>query len=852
MPSTLHVVSHTHWDREWYLPFEAFRLRLVDLIDHLLEILDSDPTFHHFSLDAQTIVLEDYLAIRPEARDRLARHIEQGRIAVGPWYQLNDEFLVSGEATVRSLLLGHRIAKAFGGCMKVGYLPDQFGNISQMPQILRGFGIDNAIMGRGRQLAGDRKMEFWWESPDGSRVLSSLMAYWYNNAQYIPTDKDDAVAFFEHLRDIMRNRSAASHLLLMNGVDHLEAEPWVGSVIAEVGPVLHERSGDQLVHSSLTAYVDALRTEVQERSLELETVVGELREDRGGACLAGTLSTRVYLKQVNDEAQTEVERYAEPLSAFAWIHGSPYPAGQLRYAWKLLMQNHPHDSICGCSVDDVHDEMMTRFRCVRQVASAVVGRATDHLTGRDRTTGAVALPCELYVFNPLNWERTDPVRVVLELPLGPPSRGSAQRSADAVIRGLRITDPDGEEVPYEVTANETVITMVTNPLELPLEQWVQRIAVQFVATKVPACGYAIYRVEPADGWYTQDAAWVREEDSVAAPDLEDGGDAGDEYLYRPPLKDVTVRLSLACEPDWGLQASAVRRTRIVRSRLLLPERSDASQRSENLVECPVRLEITNWRDLERVELRLEMDNRATDHRLRSVFWVGGGSKVVAGGQFDAIVRPARPEHVAEGASPFYPMSLWVDTVERRSGKGLTVIAPGIHEFEAYTDATGAICEIALTLLRCVGQLSGRGDGPGVSTPGAQCLGKQAFSMAVWEHEHDWQEDEVWKQAHQFAVPLLAVQAPASVAKPRRASYLQVTPASLIVSAVKKAEDRDGLIVRFYNTTEALVETGQVSVPPAQRWRRVNLNEDVLEGWHEGDTAQLRVRPKEIVTLEFGL
>ncbi len=190
---TLHVVSHTHWDREWYLPFQQFRLRLVDLIDRLLHLMDSDPDFRYFNLDAQTIVLEDYLQIKPENRERLENYIHEGRITVGPWYELNDEFLTSGEATVRSLLEGHRIADEFGACMKIGYLPDQFGNISQMPQILRGFGIDNAVVGRGYHLGGHRKMEFWWEAPDGSRVLTSLMAFWYNNAQRFPADPERAL-----------------------------------------------------------------------------------------------------------------------------------------------------------------------------------------------------------------------------------------------------------------------------------------------------------------------------------------------------------------------------------------------------------------------------------------------------------------------------------------------------------------------------------------------------------------------------------------------------------------------------------------------------------------------------------
>ena len=137
-PVTLLVVSHTHWDREWYLPFQLYRIKLVRLIDRLLAILDSDPAYAYFMLDGQTVVLEDYLEVRPERRADLEGYIRSGRVLAGPWYILPDEFLVGGEAVIRNLLRGHAIARQFGGVMEVGYVPDPFGQISQLPQILRG------------------------------------------------------------------------------------------------------------------------------------------------------------------------------------------------------------------------------------------------------------------------------------------------------------------------------------------------------------------------------------------------------------------------------------------------------------------------------------------------------------------------------------------------------------------------------------------------------------------------------------------------------------------------------------------------------------------------------------------
>src|SRR5690349_7596891 len=178
-PVTLLVVSHTHWDREWYLPFQLYRIKLVRLIDRLLAILQDDPRYAHFMLDGQTVVLEDYLEVRPDRRAGLAEHIGSGRVLAGPWYILPDEFLVSGESIIRNLQRGTRIAREFGASMPVGYVPDPFGQISQLPQLLRGFGLDWAVFWRGVGDVGGT--EFAWQGPDGSQVLVTHIPRGYAN-----------------------------------------------------------------------------------------------------------------------------------------------------------------------------------------------------------------------------------------------------------------------------------------------------------------------------------------------------------------------------------------------------------------------------------------------------------------------------------------------------------------------------------------------------------------------------------------------------------------------------------------------------------------------------------------------
>jgi alpha-mannosidase len=865
MPYTLHVVSHTHWDREWYYPYQLFRLRLVDLFDNLLETLDTDPDFIHFSMDAQTIVLEDYLAIRPQNRDRLAKYIQEGRISIGPWYQLNDEFLVSGEATVRSLLIGHQIAAEFGKVQQVGYLPDQFGNISQMPQILRGFNIDNAIMGRGRQLANDRKMEFVWESPDGSTVLSSLMAFWYNNAQTFPSSPDRAAEFATDIRNRMAPAAVCKHLLLMNGVDHLDVQKDIGKIIRSLEIKLKP---DVILHSSLNNYVQALREETQNDEIELEHCSGELREDRGGSCLAGTLSARMYLKQANDLSQIGLEHYAERIASFARIAtGAKYPEDTLRYAWKLLMQNHPHDSICGCSSDETHQDMLPRFRQTDQITTEITDRALDSLSGRDRTKGADPKARKLMVINTLNWERTDPVTAIIDFPLGEPARDNPKLDRSKKINGFLLLDQRGMEVPFAIKDASISLITVTNPRELPLTQWIQRYIVEFVAQDVPACGYRFYTIQPA---HQMPRYPDQTEEQVVSPYsvvFEDCGDVGDEYFYKPPMNDQIFQLRLG-GAFTSEEVNPVRKTLIYSQDWHLPAcaENEGKNRSEKQLACRITTRLTKWAGLPRMEFETVFDNRVQDHRLRVCFENAYGIQFrpfsYSEGQFDVLERPIQNIYAEEHGSSFHPQQSWTALVgdenwvedednSESTEQTLTLMNRGLPEFEVYSNAQG-VKALTLTLLRSVGQLSGGGDGPGLPTPEAQCIGEHRFQYAWMQSPGCWKGGMVWKQAHQFHVPLQAVQCPGSDEIAPNRSFLRVDPAMLIVSAIKKTEGRDTILVRFFNTTEDVILNARISMPGAKKRRMVNLLEEPQEEWINGDTWNMDAPPKKILSYEFAL
>ncbi|HEX9102486.1 MAG TPA: alpha-mannosidase, partial [Polyangia bacterium] len=383
------VVSHTHWDREWYQPFEIFRARLADTVAALLDVLDGDPAFRHFMLDGQTVCLDDVLELRPQLEPRLRAHIAAGRIGVGPWYVLQDEFLVGAEAIVRNLAEGLASARRFGRPMAIGYLPDAFGHIAQMPRILRGFGLETAVVWRG---VGDRApgSEWRWRAPGGAEVLCLFLPGGYGNAHRLGPDGDAALARLRgDLADVLP-RSRAAVLLWMNGNDHQPAEPDVPALLAALG---RAQPDVELEHASLERAAALVRERVDVAALPV--VDGELRRATPAVpVLSGTWSARSWQKRDHDLAQALVVRFVEPFLAFAGLDRQQDAA----HAWRVLLQCQPHDSICGCSVDEVHRDVDARLRRVDQLGRALLAEATHALVGA--RTPDFALHEAIAILNP--------------------------------------------------------------------------------------------------------------------------------------------------------------------------------------------------------------------------------------------------------------------------------------------------------------------------------------------------------------------------------------------------------------------------------------------------------------------
>jgi mannosylglycerate hydrolase len=736
------LVSHTHWDREWYLPFEDFRWLLVKTLDQLIDLMETNPNYRFFNLDGQTIILEDYLELRPENRKRLQRLIAQKRIQIGPWYVLADEFLVSGESLIRNLLYGRQTASQFGNVMSIGYVPDAFGHIAQLPQLLNGFDITNSIWWRGLEDHGKTlPTELRWRAPDGSEVLFIHLRTSYSTAANLPQTVDTTLAQLLMPLNVLSLRGTTSAALLMNGSDHLPPQPHlptliqalnqrlqskdvlagkrVSQLLSEFGKspldkevtgldefspfidelftdFLKELKGVTFQHGTLQDYIDIVRNEVS--LTELPIIKGEQHASKYIPILPGVFSSRLYLKQKNFACQQLLERWVEPFSTIAWWFGAAYPMNPLKYAWKLLLQNHPHDSICGCSVDETHADMDRRFAGVQQIGNQILSEAISYINQQTTSKLPSTLPHQpiaaFRVFNPHPWNATDIVRIFLHLP---------NHTDDQIT--FTLYDSTGQPVPFqcqEATALDPAIHMSIEIHTLPeiysgephVPDLTGYLLVTFPAQDIPSLGHATFYLTqrtPDDTIPSTPALSITQEDEMYSIEnsfvrlqvstrdgsfnlyhkptdkeytnlhvIEDTGDVGDEYNYCPPAQDSyittqdTPNTRISILEDGPITSSLLISTRFRIPKKVLANRQRRSSQTTTLL---IQSLITVSAYSPRIDIQTKLSNTAMDHRLRVLFPTGLNTTTAWGDTpFHVTERPIKAAPQTWEAQ-LYPMMM---------------------------------------------------------------------------------------------------------------------------------------------------------------------------------------------------
>jgi mannosylglycerate hydrolase len=843
--AAVHLVPHTHWDREWYLPFQSFRMQLVDLVDRVLALLEADSRFA-FTLDGQLATVDDYVEVRPDAEDRIRALVKEGRLAIGPWQILMDEFLVSGETIVRNLEAGSRRGEELGGVMPAGYLPDMFGHIAQMPQILRRAGIAHAIVWRGVPAAIDRSA-FRWLGPDGSFVRAEYLVLGYFGAAHVFEIPDQVSAKVERLDEALRPYFDDRPLLAMYGADHSEPLAELPDVVERLNASQGRYRVDVMTLAEYVRNLDVAETDLPEWR-------GELRSGARANLLPGVVSARLDLKAACGRAERALERYAEPLQG---LHCDDWPAQFLELAWRRVIENSAHDSICGCSHDDVAAQVLVRYSEAEQIASGLASAAAKAVARR-------VPPDAVAVLNPSPHERTDVVpldvaipdaweEVALELPDG--SRAATQEVGRSATL-LRVEELTGREIPerifrrihgrelfrrwlnayhldevdgrrritFEVGDEPDPLWLDVDELKrevvlaveaLPDEPWLVRILARprrtlVAAVPAPALGWTSVRPARAagsihlpvavgprslehglvtvrvapDGTLTVDGGGVTVE---GVGRLVDGGDFGDSYNYAPPLADRLVESPEEVRVEARAHGPVRGELAVVRSyRWPLRVAADGAARSREaaLVQVTTNVELRAAEPF--VRLRISFDNPCDDHRLRfHVPLAAAAQSSSAEGQFAVVERSLEAEG-GYGEVPLatFPAHGFVDA------GGIAVLLEHVLEYELIAGR-----ELALTLLRAIGLVT-RNDnpyrddpaGPEIPIPQAQCRGAWSVSFGLYPHAGSWTDAGVVAQLEHYRHPFLTAPGTGYADALSEERGLEVIGEGVVLSSLRRRGD----------------------------------------------------------------
>lgn len=865
-------INGTHWDREWYEPFQEFRMWLVETIDEAMELMERDPEYKCFHLDGQTIVLEDYLYVRPEQRERLTRHMREGRLLVGPWYNLPDEWLISGESFVRNLMKGARICREFGvPPMQFAYTPDQFGHIAALPMIMAGFDVPAGICWRGTQ-DETHPAQFVWVGPDGSRMVTHKLRDHggYNPFRLQARDPIKEAGYtdesfrqhFEPYFDAEKKRSPVSLVLLVDAVDHQRPDPEIPKLLR----TLRERySGVEFVWGTLEEY----GREMLKHAASLPERTGELREpsraqDRAYQYLiAHTLSSRYPIKKRNGQCQALMEKWTEPLALFEMMNGGQPTLSYLDRAWTYLMKNHPHDSICGCSIDQVHRDMRYRFDQCELIGDGVVRRAMTQIAAGSAEPESWK---NIVVHNSLPFARKGVFDVTIPFPVDFGDKaGFAYIDALATserVNKFRLTSHDGSIIPFQLVRIERGMAAKSLEPNGRKQHWTADHYHLAVEMELPPCGYTGLRVEgtqeatrnfgtlrtgPMAASNGEISVDVKPNGTVSLHHIgsgrefaglfcyEDCGDSGDGWTRGPLVDDIVYRTPGNCVATAIEEDGPLRTVFRIEREFLLPRRIERPH--FNRSKDRTRLEVTDWLFMEKgspcLRVRTRIENAVRDHRLRVLFPTNvAAAQSFAETPFAVVERDiAIPVETAGWHERVCPEKAFTSFfgVQDECG-GLALLSPwGLHEYEVTETHERSL---ALTLFRATFQTvatSGEPDG--------ELIEEMVFEYELWPFAG---ELDPCAASRLVAARQAGIRTHTTDTTPKPRSFLRVEPGIAVVTAIKPAHEVRGGAVRLWNPTARPLQETLYPGLAVQEAHRCNLNEVPKESLAIGDDGGIPV------------
>lgn len=847
MKRKIHVIPHSHWDREWYFTTSRSKVYLMKDLGDVLNTLENDPEFKYFMVDAQGSLLDDYIKWRPQDKERISKLVNDGRLVIGPWYTQTDQLVISGESIVRNMYYGMKRCESFGKYMNVGYVPDSFGQSGNMPQIYRQFGIEDTLFWRGVSDDMVKHTDYNWRGDDGSVVFTTQILFGYYIGGNIPEEPEENEEFWQkECLEKAGGRSATRHIYFPNGFDQ-------APVRTNLPQLVKERNEKDPENEYVISCIEDYIKDVKSENPELEEVQGELVIAKHMRIHKSIFSSRSDLKVMNTQIQNYVTNVMEPLLTISYNLGNEYPHEAVAEIWKLLFENAAHDSIGSCISDTANEDVYVRYKQARDIAVNLVELhsrliATNVKNDADMTFTAI---------NTLPQKRKDTVIVKTYVPGGK----------------FAIIDEKGNDVDYTIIKSRDLTdyvlsqTIMLDPSrKFYVPDQVLEVTMAIKANDVPALGYVQYSIdtqkdshkETADKKVLENKYYtieVEENGSLTIVDkannvtyknqgiLVENGDDGDSFNYSPPRKDMEV-FSNESKCTVKISGSDIYDQAEIHFDMVVP--ADLDERAEGKVSVTMLVDMTVAlrKDSKVIDFNVKVDNKGLSHRLCVLF----DSQIVsafnyADQQFGLIKRPNYYEKemklymesmnnktekkagIQELANWANDQSTWQEPpisieptqsyVSLTDGKtGIAVIPQGVREYEVLDDS-----KIRLTLFRTYGFMGkenliyrpGRASGERIiETPAAQLLKEMEFNFGFTSYAGDINDSDIDTLAKQYNTNLevytyaeflngrLIFSQREIEGQNAKIHSLFETEGNLVVSAVKKAEEDDGYIIRLYN------------------------------------------------------
>lgn len=847
MKRKVHVVPHSHWDREWYFTTSRSKVYLMKDLKDVLDTLESNPDFKYFMVDAQGSLLDDYIKWMPQDKDRITKLVKEKKLVIGPWYTQTDQLVISGESIVRNMYYGMKRCETFGGYMNVGYVPDSFGQSGNMPQIYKEFGIEDTLFWRGVSDDMVNHTDYNWRGDDGSVVFTTQIPFGYYIGGNIPEDPKQSEEFWQkECFEKAGGRSATKHIYFPNGFDQ-------APIRTNLPEIIKERNEKDPENEYVISCIEDYIKDVKSENPELEEVSGELVIAKHMRIHKSIFSSRSDLKVMNTQIQNYVTNVMEPLLTLSYNLGNDYPHEAVGEIWKLLFENAAHDSIGSCISDTANEDVYVRYKQARDIAVNLVELHSRLIATSVKNDAEMTFT----LINTLPQKRNDTVVVKTYIPGG----------------NFAILDEKGNKVDYTViesrdltdyVLSQTIKLDPSRKFYVPSQVLEATIAIK--TSDVPAFGYVQYTLDTKGNsaknlekkntleneFY---AINVEEDGSLTITDKEnnvtyknqgvlvENGDDGDSFNYSPPRKDLEV-FSNKSECSVEVSGSDIYDQAVIKFNMVVPK--DLEERAEGKVSVnlPITMTVALRKDSKVIDFNVHVDNKGLSHRLCVLF----DSQIVssfnyADEQFGSIKRPnyyekemklymASAENKTEKKTGVQELANWANDqstwqeppisieptqsyVSLTDGKqGIAVIPQGVREYEVLDDHM-----IRLTLFRTYGFMGkenliyrpGRASGERIiETPAAQLLKEMDFAFGFTTYASDINEAnvdtlakayntniEVYTYAEFLNGRLIFSQREIEGTKESRYSLFE-TENKLVVSAIKKSEDNDGYIIRLFN------------------------------------------------------